>query len=113
VVRLGIFDTGLIMETIDEVNNNSVEALAAHRWPIIPHHFFNQSCLPVRPQMISWFIIMIETNIRDATLVGMLTGTGIGILLSKLYYTSLNYHAASLVVVLIVITIISIELLSK
>ncbi len=105
------FLTRAFIETIDEVSNNSVEALSA-----TGAGYFNiifQAVLPSSmPQMISWLLYMIETNIRDATLVGMLTGTGIGFYF-ELYYKSLNYHAASLVVILIVITVITIELISN
>jgi len=105
------FLTRAFIETIDEVSNNSVEALSATGAGYF--HIIFQSVLPSSmPQMISWLLYMIETNIRDATLVGMLTGTGIGFYF-ELYYKSLNYHAASLVVILIVITIITIELLSN
>ncbi|GBF34005.1 phosphonate ABC transporter permease protein phn E2 [Desulfocucumis palustris] len=99
------------METIDEVSNNSVEALQATGAGYF--HIIFQAVLPSSmPQMISWLLYMIETNIRDATLVGILTGTGIGFSF-ELYYKSLNYHAASLVVILIVITVIVIESISN
>ena len=105
------FLTRAFIETIDEVSNNSVEALSATGAGYF--HIIFQAVLPSSvPQMISWLLYMIETNIRDATLVGMLTGTGIGFYF-ELYYKNLNYNAASLVVILIVITIISIELLSN
>jgi phosphonate transport system permease protein len=55
---------------------------------------------------------MVETNIRSATLVGLLTGTGIGFSFD-LYYKSLNYSSAALVVLTIVVTIVLIELLSN
>jgi len=105
------FLTRAFMETIDEVSNNSVEALqatGANYFHIIFHAVLPSSM----PQMISWLLYMIETNIRDATLVGMLTGTGIGFSF-ELYYKSLNYHAASLVVILIVITVVTMEFVSN
>ncbi len=105
------FLTRSFIETIDEVSSNSVEALQA-----TGAHYFHitfQAVLPCSmPQMISWLLFMIDTNIRDATLVGLLTGTGIGFCFD-LYYKSMNFHAASLVVILIVITIIIIEVLSN
>lgn len=55
---------------------------------------------------------MIENNIRDATLVGLLTGTGIGFLFD-LYFKSLRYGAAGLVVTAIIILVIAIELVSN
>lgn len=105
------FLTRAFIETIDEVSDNSVEALKATGAGYF--HIIFQAVLPSSlPQMISWLLFMIETNIRDATLVGMLTGTGIGFSF-ELYYKSFNYHAASLVVVLIVITVILIESISN
>jgi len=103
--------TRAFMETIDEVGSNSIEALQAVGGSYF--HIVFQAVLPSSmPQMISWLLFMIETNIRDATLVGVLTGTGIGFSF-ELYYSSFDYHAASLVVVLIVITVIFIELVSN
>lgn len=105
------FLTRAFMETIDEVSNSSVEALratGASYFSIIVHSVIPTSL----PPMISWLLFMIETNIRSATLVGILTGTGIGFSFD-LYYKSLNYNAASLVVITIVLSILSIELISN
>ncbi|MBP3952692.1 ABC transporter permease subunit [Bacillus suaedae] len=105
------FLTRAFMETIDEVSNSSVEALratGASYFSIVVHSVIPSSL----PPMISWLLFMVETNIRSATLVGILTGTGIGFSFD-LYYKSLNYNAASLVVLTIVATILSIELISN
>lgn len=105
------FLTRAFMETIDEVSNNSVEALLATGAGYFPIIF--QGVLPsCLSQMISWILFMIDTNIRDATLVGLLTGTGIGFSFD-FYYKSFNFHAASLVVILIVITVIVVEMISN
>lgn len=105
------FLTRAFMETIDEVGNNSIEALQATGASY--YHIIFQAVLPASmPQMTSWLMYMIETNIRDATLVGVLTGTGIGFSFD-LYYKRFDYHAASLVVILIVITVILIEFVSN
>jgi phosphonate transport system permease protein len=109
-VSLG-FLTRAFMETIDEVSDNSVEALKATGAGYF--HIVFQAVLPSSmPQMISWLLYMVEFNIRSATLVGILTGTGIGFAFD-VYYKSLNYHAASLVVVLIVIAVFAIEFVSN
>ena len=105
------FLTRAFMETIDEVGLNSIEALQATGAGYF--HIIFQAVLPASmPQMISWLLFMIETNIRDATLVGVLTGTGIGFSFD-LYYKRFDYHAASLVVLFIVITVIFIEFVSN
>ncbi len=105
------FLTRAFIETIDEVSNSGVEALQASGASYL--HIIFQAVIPSSlPQMISWILYMIETNIRSSTLVGILTGTGIGFSFN-LYYKSMNYHAASLVVILIVITVFIIEYVSN
>lgn len=105
------FLTRAFTETIDEISNSSVEALKGTGAGYFPIIF--QSVIPSSiPQMISWILFMIETNIRHATLVGILTGTGIGFSFN-LYYKSLNYHAASLVVIVIIAAILIIEYISN
>jgi len=99
------------METIDEASNESVEALKASGANYFQIIF--QAVIPSSlPQMISWILFMIETNIRSATLVGILTGTGIGFIFN-LYYKSFQYNAASMVVVAIVITVLVLEFISN
>src|ERR1700761_7973563 len=105
------FLTRAFIETIDEASTNAVEALQATgaNYPAIVFQAVLPSSLP---QMVSWLLFMIDTNIRDATLVGLLTGTGIGFSFD-LYYKSFKFHEASLVVIMIVITIMSIEMISN
>jgi phosphonate transport system permease protein len=94
-------------EAIDETAESSVEALRASGASWL--QTVAQAVFPsVLPQMTSWVLYMLETNIRDATLVGILTGTGIGFLFD-IYYKSMNYSAAALVVLGIIIVVIAIE----
>ena len=105
------FLTRAFMETIDEVGENAVEALTSTGAAYFPVIF--QAVLPASmPQIVSWLLFMVETNIRDATLVGLLTGTGIGFLFD-VYYKSFDYHVASLVVIVIVIAVLIVETVSN
>jgi phosphonate transport system permease protein len=105
------FLTRAFIETIDEASSESVEALKATGASYM--HIIFQAVIPSAiSQMISWILYMIETNIRSSTLVGILTGTGIGFSFD-LYYKSMNYNAASLVVIVIVITVFIIEYTSN
>ncbi|MBT9135633.1 MAG: Phosphate-import permease protein PhnE [Firmicutes bacterium] len=105
------FLSRVFMETFDETTASSIEALTATGASYMQIIF--QAVLPASlPQMISWMLYMVETNIRDATLLGILTGTGIGFSFA-LFYKSMNYHAASLVVIVIVVTILVIEYISN
>jgi phosphonate transport system permease protein len=98
-------------EAIDETAESSVEALRASGASWL--QTVAQAVFPsVLPQITSWMLYMLETNIRDATLVGILTGTGIGFLFD-LYYKSMNYSAAALVVIGIIIVVLAIETTSN
>jgi len=104
------FLTRSYLETIDETAAGPVEALrsAGTPWaPVVAH-----AVVPsVLPSLSSWMLFMLETNIRSATLVGLLTGTGIGFLFD-LYYKSLNYPSAALVTLAIVVVVLVLEAIS-
>ena len=103
--------TRMFIETIDEVSSSCVEALHATGATSLQTVF--QGIIPSSiPEMISWILYTIELNIRDSTLIGILTATGIGYLFD-LYYKRMDYGSASLVVISIVILVIAIELVSN
>lgn len=105
------FLTRAFMEAMDEVSEDTIEALKATGASKL--HIIFQAVLPsCMPQIVSWLLFMIETNIRDAALVGLLTGTGIGFSFD-VYYKAFNYHAASLVVVVTIVTVIITEKISN
>ncbi|MDX8047499.1 phosphonate ABC transporter, permease protein PhnE [Gracilibacillus sp. S3-1-1] len=105
------FLTRAFIESVDEANQSSVEALTATGATYF--HMISKAVLPQSlPQMLSWILFMIETNIRSATLVGILTGTGIGYMFD-LYYKTMNYNLVALITLTIIITVILIELASN
>lgn len=63
-------------------------------------------------QVVSWVLYMIETNIRDATLVSLLTGTGIGFLFD-VFYKSFRYETAGLLLGCVAVVVIACELFSN
>ncbi|MFT3952319.1 MAG: ABC transporter permease subunit [Oscillospiraceae bacterium] len=102
--------TRTFIETIDEVSGDCVEALDASGASLLQIVF--QGIMPSSlSELLTWVLFMIETNIRTSTLIGMLTGRGIGYLFN-LYYKRLDYASASLVVLSIVVVVIAIELIS-
>ena len=109
-VSFGVL-TRAFIETIDESSINSSEALDASG-ASYPQIVFQAVILSSMTQMISWILYMVETNIRSSTLIGILTGTGIGFVFD-LYYKSMNYGVASLVVISIVIAVFIIEFISN
>lgn len=103
--------TRTFIETIDEVSSSCVEALQATGATSMQTVF--QGIIPSSiPEIISWVLFMIETNIRSSTLIGILTASGIGALFD-LYYKRMDYSGASLVVIFIVSLVIVIELISN
>lgn len=72
-----------------------------------------QAVLPqILPSILSWILYMIENNVRDATLVGILTGTGIGFIFD-IYYKSFRFDAAGMTVLAIIIVVIGLETISN
>lgn len=103
--------TRAFMESIDEVTGGTIEALTATGAGYFQIVF--QGVIPmVSSQLISWLLYMIENNVRDATLVGLLTGTGIGFLFD-VYYKTFRYDVAGTVTLAIVLVVIGLELLSN
>lgn len=103
--------TRCFLETIDEMSTGPIEALRATGASYF--QIVVQAVIPMSvTSVISWVLYMIETNIRDATLVGILTGTGIGFVFD-VYYKSFRYDVAGLTLVTIVIVVIACETLSN
>ena len=103
--------TRTFIEVIDEVSAACVEALQATGATYLQIVF--QGIIPSSiAEIVSWVLYMIETNIRSSTLIGVLTGTGIGFLFD-LYYKRMDYSSASLVVISIVVLVIAIETISN
>ena len=103
--------TRAFIETIDEVSGSSVEALNATGANYLQCVF--QAIVPSSlPGIVSWVLYMIETNIRSSTLIGMLTATGIGYLFD-MYYKSIQFPSAGLIVLFMVILVIAIESISN
>lgn len=105
------FLTRMFLETMDEISRGSIEALhsvGATRLQVIAH-----AIVPLTStQVISWLLYMTETNTRDATLVGMLTGSGIGFVF-ELYYRTFRYDTAGLVIVCVAIMAMGCEAVSN
>lgn len=105
------FLTRMFLETMDEVPQGAIDALravGATRLQIV-------ACAVVpltSTQIISWLLYMTETNTRDATLVGMLTGSGIGFVF-ELYYRTFRYDVAGLVILCVAVMAMTCEVVSN
>lgn len=103
--------TRFFLDTLDEIPTGPIEALSscgASYWQIV-----FQAGLPLAvAELMSWTLYMVETNIREATLVGLLTGTGIGFVFN-LYYSSFRYDCAGLVIVVTIVLVLVVEAVSN
>lgn len=103
--------TRCFLETVDEMDPGPIEALRATGATYA--QIVAQAVVPMTAtSLLSWILYMIENNVRDATLVGILTGTGIGFVFD-LYYKSFRYDIAGLTILSIVIVVIACELTSN
>ena len=103
--------TRCYLESIDEVSSGAVEALRATGAGYAS--IIVRAVIPMTiTSVISWVLYMIETNIRDATLIGILTGTGIGFVFD-IYYKGFQYDKAGLVLITIVAAVIVCESISN
>lgn len=103
--------TRCFLESIDEMSAGPVEALRAAGASYA--QIVAQAVIPLTvTSVVSWVLYMIETNIRDATLIGILTGTGIGFVFD-VYYKSFRYDTAGLVILSIIVVVIMCEVVSN
>lgn len=103
--------TRCFLETLDEMSSGPIEALRASGATY--GQIVVQAVIPLSiTSVVSWVLYMIETNIRDATLIGILTGTGIGFVFD-VYYKSFRYDIAGLVILAIILVVIACELTSN
>lgn len=99
------------MEIIEDEASETMLALKATGASYFQVIF--QAVLPqILPSILSWILYMIENNVRDATLVGILTGTGIGFIFD-VYFKSFRYDAAGMTVLAIIIVVIALETISN
>ena len=113
VLFLGSFGylTRCFLETIDEISVGVIEALRATGASYL--QIVVQAVIPLSiTSVVSWLLYMVETNIRDATLVGILTGTGIGFVFN-IYYKSFDYDIAAVIILCIVVVVIACEATSN
>ena len=113
VLFLGSFGylTRCFLETIDEISVGVIEALRATGASYL--QIVVQAVIPLSiTSVVSWLLYMVETNIRDATLVGILTGTGIGFVFN-IYYKSFDYDIAAVIILCIVVMVIACEATSN
>lgn len=101
------FLTRTFSDIFDETNPDCIEALdatGASYFQIIYHAIVPE----VMPAVVSWSLYDIENNVRNSTIVGLLTGAGLGYLIS-IYRHFREFESLIVAVILVVIIITLID----
>ncbi len=103
-----ITDTGsfgkLFSEVLENVDRKQIEGVAStgakplqrYRFGVIPQ---------VMPVLLSQVLYYLESNTRSATIIGAITGGGIGLLLTQAIITQKDWEEVSYYIVLILIMV--------
>jgi phosphonate transport system permease protein len=115
ILAIAVSDTGVLSklyaEAIENVDKKQIEGVKASgsnffqviRYAIIPQ---------VLPVMLSNSLYYFESNTRTATILGVVGAGGIGLMLSDRIRVN-NWDEVSFIIILILITVSSIDFLSK
>ncbi|ARJ70714.1 phosphonate ABC transporter, permease protein PhnE [Paracoccus contaminans] len=108
-------DTGsfgkLFSEALENVDGKPIEglrstgagALARNRWAVMPQ---------ISPVILSQLLYFLESNTRSATVIGAITGGGIGLLLVQAIQTQKDWEHVAYYIVLIVLVVMLMDWLS-
>ncbi|SIO08060.1 phosphonate ABC transporter, permease protein PhnE [Vannielia litorea] len=108
-------DTGsfgkMFSEALENVDGKQIEGVAStgaarthrYRFGVIPQ---------VAPVLLSQVLYFLESNTRSATIIGAITGGGIGLLLTQAMITQKDWEEVTYYIVLIVLTVMLMDSLS-
>lgn len=108
-------DTGsfgkMFSEALENVDDNQIEGVAStgakplqrYRFGVIPQ---------LTPVLLSQVLYYFESNTRSATIIGAITGGGIGLLLTQAIATQKDWEEVSYYIVLIILLVMSMDTLS-
>ncbi|MGR3381351.1 PhnE/PtxC family ABC transporter permease, partial [Roseovarius indicus] len=108
-------DTGtfgkLFSETLENVDDKQIEGIQStgakplqrYRFGVIPQ---------ITPVLLSQLLYYLESNTRSATIIGAITGGGIGLLLTQAIITQKDWEEVSYYIVLIVLMVMLMDTIS-
>ena len=108
-------DTGsfgkIFSEAIENVDDKQIEGVAStgakplqrYRFGVIPQ---------ITPVLLSQVLYFLESNTRSATIIGAITGGGIGLLLTQAIITQKDWEEVTYYIVLIVIMVMLMDTFS-
>lgn len=114
-LAIAITDTGsfgkMFSEALENVDNKQIEGLAStgakpalrYRFGVIPQ---------IMPVLLSQVLYYLESNTRSATVIGAITGGGIGLLLTQAITTQKDWEEVSYYIVLILLMVMLMDTIS-
>lgn len=110
-----ITDTGsfgkMFSETLENIDEKQVEGIQSTGAKPLQRYRFG--VLPqVTPVLMSLVLYFFESNTRSATIIGAITGGGIGLLLTQAMYTQKDWEEVSYYIILIILMVIFMDWLS-
>ena len=108
-------DTGsfgkMFSEALENVDNKQIEGISStgastlqrYRFGVIPQ---------VTPVLLSQVLYYFESNTRSATIIGAITGGGIGLLLTQAMITQKDWEEVTYYIVLVVLMVMAMDSLS-
>lgn len=105
-------DTGtfgkLYSEALENVDDKQIEGISStgakplqrYRFGVIPQ---------ITPVLLSQILYYLESNTRSATIIGAITGGGIGLLLTQAIITQKDWEEVSYYIVLIIVMVIAMD----
>lgn len=105
------FLTRAFIETIDEIGEESLEAMkavGAGRLTVATQVLIPACMIGV----VSWILYALEINIRSSTLVGAVGGGGIGLIMMG-YIKLFRYHSAMATILLVAVIVIMVDFITN
>lgn len=88
---------------IEGIRSTGAGALQRYRFGVIPQ---------VMPVLLSQMLYFLESNTRSATIIGAITGGGIGLMLTQAIQTTQDWEKVAYYILLIVVLVIAMDSLS-
>lgn len=88
---------------IEGIRSTGAKPLQRYRFGVIPQ---------VTPILLSQILYYLESNVRSATIIGAITGGGIGLLLTQAIITQKDWEEVSYYIVLIILMVMLMDTLS-
>ena len=101
----------LFSEALENVDRKQIEGVAStgakpaqrYRFGVIPQ---------IMPVLLSQVLYFLESNTRSATIIGAITGGGIGLMITQAIQTQKDWEEVSYYIVLIILVVIAMDWLS-